>query len=168
MQQRFLRACVERFSDLGSVPHLMQAAEYLAQAADTDLSAANMAWFVRQGLKCREEGLRFETLPTEPATIHGYSYAVVRLWDWLHVINESLNPFDEAITAADLDLVYRSGGGFAATGALRGGGYYARTQPVSAPAVQAPPAGTPEAAAEDPAPTETPAPGPKIITVTPG
>ncbi len=154
MQQRFLRASLEQFSALGSIPNLMKAAEYLAGAVDTDLTAANMAWYARQALKCRGEDLRFETLPTESATVHQYSYAVVRLQDWLNMLNESLKPTDREITAADLDLVYRGENGFAGTRELRGAWYYSWTAPVAAPA---------------PAPEPTPAApeGPRIITVTP-
>ncbi len=157
MQQNFLRASLEQFSSLGSIPNLMKAAEYLAGAVDTDLTAANMAWYARQALKCRGEDLQFETLPTESATVHKYSYAVVRLWDWLTMLNESFNPTDREITAADLDLVYRGENGFTGTQALRGAWYYSWTAPVAAPA-----------ATPGPEPTPEPSDGPRIITVTPG
>lgn len=161
MQQSFLRACLDQYAALGNVPNLMKAAEYLAGAVDTDLTAANMAWYLRQALRCGED-LRFEILPTEPAMVHKYSYAVVRLWDWLTMLNGSLNPTEREITAADLDLVYRGEKGFTATGELRGAWYYSWTPPAApAAAVSSTPA---------PAPAETPEPsaGPKIITVFPG
>lgn len=157
MQQSFLRACLGQYAAIGKVPNLMQAAEYLAGAVDTDLTAANMAWYLRQALRCGED-ISFETLPTEPAMVHGYSYAVVRLWDWLTMLNGSLNPTEGEITAADLDLVYRSERGFTATQELRGAWYYSWTPP-AAPAAAVPPA--PEPTPEVPA-------GPKIITVFPG
>ena len=161
MQQSFLRACLEQYAALGKVPNLMQAAEYLAGAVDTDLTAANMAWYLRQALRCGDD-LRFETLPTEPAMVHGYSYAVVRLRDWLAMLNQSLSPGEREITAADLDLVYRGETGYAATGELRGAWYCSWTPPAAAPAAARP---TPV-----PSPAETPEPsaGPKIITVIPG
>lgn len=150
MQQKFLRAALEQFAELGKVPNLMQAAEYLAGAVDTDLTAANMAWYARQMLLCRDN-VQFMTLPTEDATVHGYSYAVVSLNSWLAMLNESLNPFERDITASDLDLVYREGGGFVGTKGLRGGWYYARSAN----------AATPE---ESPLPVA----GPRVITVMPG
>ncbi len=157
MQQKFLRACLAQYAALGKVPNLMAAAEYLAGAVDTDLTAANMAWYLRQALRCGAD-ITFETLPTEPATVHGYSYAVVRLWDWLAMLNGGLNPTDREITAADLDLVYRGERGFTGTQELRGAWYYSGTPPV-APAAAVPPA-------TEPTP-EVPA-GPKIISVYPG
>jgi len=159
MQQRFLRACLDQYAALGKVPNLMAAAEYLAGAVDTDLTAANMAWYLRQALRCGED-ITFETLPTEPATVHGYSYAVVRLWDWLTMLNGGLNPTEREITAADLDLVYRGEQGFTATGELRGAWYYSWTPP-AAPAAAVPSAPAPAVTPEPPA-------GPKIITVFPG
>ena len=150
MQQQFLRAALEQFAELGKVPNLMQAAEYLAGAVDTDLTAANMAWYARQMLLCRDD-VQFLTLPTENATVHGYSYAVVSLSDWLAMLNGSLNPFERDLTAEDLDLVYRAGGAYVGTKGLRGSWYYARTAN----------AATPE---ESP----LPALGPRIIAVMPG
>lgn len=160
MQQGFLRACLAQYAALGSVPNLMKAAEYLAGAVDTDLTAANMAWYLRQALRCGDD-LTFETLPTEPATVHKYSYAVVRLGDWLAMLNDSLNPTEREITAADLDLVYRGSGGFTATGELRGAWYYSWTPPAAPAAVQSAPPPLPEE-------TPEPAAGPRIITVIPG
>ena len=150
MQQQFLRACIEQFTQLGKVPNLMQAAEYLAGAVDTDLTAANMAWYARQALLCGSEGLRFETLPTEPATVHKYSYAVVLLSDWLPMLNELFNPYDRELTADDLDLVYRGEQGYAGTQGLRGSWYYSWAAPAAAIAP----------------PTPTPALGPRIASIT--
>ena len=157
MQQQFLRACLEQFTELGRVPNLMKVAEYLAGALDTDLTAANMAWYARQALLCRED-LRFETLPTESAMVHNYSYAVVKLRDWLGMLNESLNPSDREITASDLDVVYRGEQGYTGTQELRGSWYYSWTPPAPAPAAPVP----------APVQTAAPTPGPQIITVVPG
>jgi LCP family protein required for cell wall assembly len=159
MQQSFLRACVEQFAVLGKVPNLLKAASYLAGELDTDMTAANMIWYVRQALACRGEGLRFETLPTASATVHGYSYAVVRLWEWLAMLNESLAPAGQEFTPSDLDLVYSGETGYAGTQGLRGSWYYRWTPPAAAPAP------TP---APTPVPTPEPSAGPNIITVVPG
>ena len=150
MQQQFLRACLEQFTALGKVPNLVQAAEYLANAVDTDLTAANMAWYARQALSCDVSALRFETLPTEAATVHKYSYAVVRLWDWLPMLNELFNPYEREITADDLDLVYRGDQGYVGTQGLRGSWYYGWAAPA--------------AVIESPAPT--PEAGPRIASIT--
>ena len=89
--------------------------------------------------------------------VHNYSYAVVRLWDWLDMLNASLNPLEREITAGDLDLVYRDGQGYAGTQGLRGSAYYRW----SAPAASIP-------AAVPPSPTPEPPSGPKVIPVFPG
>ena len=162
MQQRFLRACLEQFTQLGRIPNLTKVADYLAGELDTDLSAANIAWYLRQALSIGGEGLSFSTLPTVPATVHGYSYAVVDLDAWLPLLNERLNPGEREITAEDLDLVFRSGGVFASTTTLLGSGYYSWTPPAAAA-----PAPAPEPVPA-PLPAETAEPGPRIITVVPG
>ena len=127
MQQRFLEACAGQFLSLGSIPHAPALLELLAEAVDTDLSLANMAYLLGELLSCAPEDLRFHTAPTEPATISGYSYAVLEKEAWLELLNDSVDPYDRALRAEDLDIVYREGAGYAATGRLLDPAYYRRS-----------------------------------------
>lgn len=124
VQQSFLRAAAAQFVSLGSVPNLRALAQLLAEHTDTDLSAANVAFLLRQGLLCGGE-IHFAVMPNTPADVRGLSYTFVELAPWLEMINERLNPFDQPVTAANLDLVYREGGRVcASSGVLRGAEYY--------------------------------------------
>ena len=168
-QHAFLSACAKQFIRLGKVPNLPKVARILAEGVDTNLSAANIAWFLRQALHCRSDDVHFYTAPTLDDTVHGYSYAVLELEPWLEMVNEHLNPYEEPVNAWDLDLVYRSGGGYTATGTLRGSWYYGGTA-APVPLIAAPEpeeeteAPESEEEAAPPAPPETP----RIITVQPG
>lgn len=132
MQQQFLRACAEQFLSLGGIPRAPKLLSLLAENLETDLSAANMAFLLRQFLSCRSEDIRFCTAPCTPEIISGYSYAVLDLEDWLETLNLRLNPFEEPIAPEQLDLVYRSGGGYAGTAGLWDASYYL-PEPESAP-----------------------------------
>lgn len=124
VQQSFLRAAAAQFVSLGSIPNLRALALLLAEHTDTDLSAANVAFLLRQALLCGDE-IHLAVMPNTPAETHGLSYTYVELEPWLDMLNESLNPFDLPITAANLDLVYRVDGRvYATSGILRGAEYY--------------------------------------------
>ncbi len=125
VQQRFLEAALGQLLSLGSVPRLPELASLLASHTDTDLSAANIAWLLRQVLLCGREDIHFATMPNSPATVAGLSYTLPEPEDWLAMINESLNPFTAPIRRENLDLVYHDAAGYHATsGCLRGAEYY--------------------------------------------
>lgn len=125
VQQRFMDAAVSQLLSVGTVPQLPELASLLASHTDTDLTAANFAWLMRQALLCQREEIRFHTMPNLPATVSGLSYTLAEPEPWLTMINECLNPFTAPITRENLDLVYHDAGGYHATsGYLRGAGYY--------------------------------------------
>ncbi len=132
MQQQFLKACADQFISLGSIPNLPKVIELLSQGLDTDLTGANIAFFLRQALLCPSENIRFYTLPNTDDTVRGLSYTVVDLEQWIPLLNEALNPFEEPIEAEDLDLVYLENGRYTGTAELLGAWYFAR-QPEAVP-----------------------------------
>ena len=122
-QHAFLKACASQFISLGNIPHAKQVVNILAENLQTDLSAANIAWFLRQALQCRSDDIHFYMLPSEPRNLQGYSYAVPHIQEWLDLLNSALNPYDREIVASDLNMVYCSGSGYAATTMLDGAWY---------------------------------------------
>lgn len=124
MQHQFLKACAQQFISLGSIPHIGEVVDILTDGLDTDLTAANMAFFLRQALLCDSEDVNFYTVPSLDATVHGLSYTVVNLDEWIPMVNEILNPYFTPVTQADLDVVYLENGGFAGTMELKGPWYF--------------------------------------------
>ena len=172
-QQKFLKAAASQFISLGNIPNISQVVSLLAKNMDTDLSAANIAFFLRQALMCSSENVNFHTMPNTPDMVYGLSYTFVELDPWLEMINQCLNPYNAAVTAANLDVVYKSGGTILSTsGNLRGSWYYSATPTANttpAPSPEPEPSAPPEGSGEvTPVPPETPEESqPPEETVTP-
>lgn len=174
MQHQFLKACADQFISLGNIPNISKVVEILSGGLDTDLSAANIAFFLRQALQCKSEDINFYTAPNTPDMVGGYSYAILNLWEWLPMVNEYINPYSTPVEYGNVDIVYRSDGGFTATTVLQGEGYYSRpvsstTEPEPEPEPEAPVfTAEPEgptiivipSETEEPAETEPPVPEP--------
>ena len=173
MQQQFLKAVATQFIRLGNIPNISQVVSLLAKNMDTDLSAANIAFFLRQALLCDSEDINFHTMPNTPDMVYGLSYTFVELDPWLEMINQCLNPYNAAVTAANLDVVYKSGGTILSTsGNLRGSWYYSATPTANttpAPSPEPEPSAPPEEGGEvTPEPSDTPEESqPPEETVTP-
>lgn len=127
VQQRFMDAALGQLLTVGSVPRLPELAALLASHTDTDLTAANIAWLMRQALLCKREDIRFHTMPNTPVTVAGLSYTLPEPEAWLTMINDCLNPYTAPIALENLDIVFHDADGYHATsGWLRGAGYYSK------------------------------------------
>lgn len=167
MQQKFLKAAASQFITLGNIPNISKVTQILGDGMDTNLSAANIAFFLRQALQCKSEDINFYTLPNSPDMVRGLSYTFVQLYDWLDMINAHLNPYTTPITAANVDIVYRSGGAICCTGELRGAWYY---QDTSAEPEETPPADVivePSPSPDEPTPSPEPSDEPAEPTPEP-
>ena len=125
VQHAFLKAFLKQMISAGNIPHAPAVLRILSEGLTTNLSAGNIAWFLRQALQCKEKDVRFDTLPADPKLLQGYSYAVPRLNEWLAMINADLNPYEEPITQWQLNLVYCDWmGHYYGTNGLDGEWYY--------------------------------------------
>lgn len=124
MQHKFLKECAKQFITLGNIPNVGKVIDILSESLDTDLSAANIAFFIRQTLMCKSDDINFYTMPNAPKMIDGYSYAVIILYDWVKMINEYINPYVQEITVNDIDVMYNDIFGFGCTKEIQGGWYY--------------------------------------------
>lgn len=123
-QHDFLKAAAEQFISVGNIPNAPKLAKLLADDLTTDLSASNIAFFMRQLMLCKTDDIRFFTAPNDAEMINGYSYAVLRLYDWLDMVNNYLSPFSTPIQAGDVDIVFRSGDTYIGTRGLVDEDYY--------------------------------------------
>lgn len=124
LQHDFLKACVSQFISLGNIPNVGKVIDILAKNIDTDLSAANIAYFLRQALMCKAEDINFHTMPTTPKNLGGYSYAVILVYNWRDMINELLNPYTEPITINHLNVMFNDYIGIGCTREAAGPWYY--------------------------------------------
>ncbi len=164
-QQKFLKAAASQFITLGNIPNISKITQILSDGMDTNLTAANIAFFLRQALLCKSEDINFYTMPNDPDMVQGLSYAFVELYPWLDMVNAYLNPYTTPITASNVDIVYRSGGVICCTGELRGAWYFedTSTDPSETPSADVTivpePTDSPEPS-ENPEPSQEPLPEP--------
>ena len=125
VQQDFLRALASQILTLGNIPNLPTLIDILVENVETDLTAANIAWFARQFLACGMDGISFQTMPwSNGCLINGVSFVSVGLNDWLAMINERLNPYVEPVTAANVNILMSDYSGInisSTTGVISGG-----------------------------------------------
>ena len=161
VQHDFLKAAADQFLSLGSIPNIPQVASILAESTDTNMTAANLAWFARQLLRCKSEDVRFYTAPNTPAYVNDISYTFLNLYDWLEMVNTRLNPGSAPIGEGQLDLVYLHNGAVSCTTAIQGVSYFqlGRRQTPSEPEPQ--PASIPDEVYVPPQPR------PRILTAPP-
>ncbi len=124
LQHKFLKAAADQFITLGNIPNAGKVTQLLSESTDTNMSASNIAYFIRQALMCSSDNINFHTAPTTSAYVHDYSYAFIDLYDWINMVNECLNPFKAQVGEGDLDIVYLMGGSVYCTGILRDPGYF--------------------------------------------
>lgn len=133
VQHNFLKAAAEQFISLGNIPNAGKVAKILAESMDTNLSAANIAYFIRQALLCSPEDINFYTAPNTPQEVHSLSYTFLNLYDWLEMVNSTINPYTTPVTEGKLDLVYLHNGAACCTTVLNGAYYYQLDKQETAP-----------------------------------
>jgi len=133
VQHDFLKAAAEQFLTLGSIPNVSKLSALLAENMDTNMTAANMAYFARQLLMCSSEDINFHTAPNTPRMVHELSYTFLDLYNWLELVNEVLNPYAQPVTEGQLDLVYLYGGNVCCTTQLKGMAYFNESRPAPEP-----------------------------------
>lgn len=135
MQQAFLKSVASQMISLGNIPNLSRVIDILTDRLDTNLTAANMAFFARQLLKCSSEDIHFYTAPVTGRVVNAASYVCLNVNEWLELVNEHFNPYSEPVTTANVDIIYysTSAGGYVATsGVVRGPGFFAGSSSTAA------------------------------------
>lgn len=167
VQQNLLKAIASQMLSLGNIPNLSEVIKIVVDNVDTNLSAANIAWFLRQFLQCDMDSISFSTVPTASSCyIGGVSYVSIDVPAWIDMVNEKLNPYADPITQNNVNILTSnySGSVITSTSGTIAGGYdsfYCQmcTSANGKASYHAPgacPANEPEAT--EPPVTETPAP----------
>ena len=108
-QQDFLLSIADQFLRLGNIPNMSNAIEIFQSEIQTDLTASNIAFFLREFLELDKENIRFHTLPGHSARIRGGFYWEIDLDSWVELVNEYLRPFTKEITADNLNILQSAG-----------------------------------------------------------
>ena len=108
-QQDFMKSIASQFLTLGNIPNLSAAIDIFQENVQTNLSANNIAFFVREFLQLDKENVCFHTLPGRGVMIRGGSYWEVDLDEWVSIVNDDLNPYYQVITADNLNILQSAG-----------------------------------------------------------
>jgi len=123
VQHDLLKAIASQMLTLGNIPNVRKLVRIYERDVITNLSTGNVMFFLKEFLKMSEENIVFDTIPANyGGEVHGMSYVIIYLNQWLDYLNAYLNPFSEPITTSNLDLIYADNNGHltATTGTIRG------------------------------------------------
>jgi len=124
-QQDFLKTVLKQCLSMSNLAsNLDDYVDIFKEYVNTDLTTGNMAWFAKEFLKLDMENVHFYTLPSYYNDwIHGFSYGTIYVDEWLELLNEHLNVYDQPITLEDIDVISRDENGelYATSGVIRGG-----------------------------------------------
>ena len=123
-QQDFLMSIASQFLSLGNIPKLGEFIDIFTEYVQTNMDAGNRAFFARQFLMCSSEDISFETIPANyNDAIKGLSYVSIYVDEWITMINEKLNPYDQPVTTSNVNILTHSttSGFYSTTGTIAGG-----------------------------------------------
>ncbi len=123
-QQDFLMSVASQMLTLGNIPNLPTFIDIFEKYVTTNLSAANISFFARQFLMCKSEDINFHTAPGNGGdSVKGNSYYSLYVDEWLEMVNECLNPYDQPVTTANVNILTHSysSGFYSTTGVIAGG-----------------------------------------------
>ena len=125
VQQSFLKTLASQILSVGNIPNLGSLIDILVENLETDLSAANLAWFARQFLLCKSDDIVFQTMPWSTGCyINGVSYVSIDLNAWLSMVNDRLNPYVDPVEAWNTNILMSNYSGTSlqsTTGVVAGG-----------------------------------------------
>ena len=116
-QQDFLMTVAKQMLSLKNIPNLPELFDIITEYVETDLSTANIAFFIEEFLKMDAEDIHFYTVPGEGHMVRGGAYYFVSTGEWVQIVNEGLNPFNVPLSEMNMNyLVYKNGDVYTSTG----------------------------------------------------
>ena len=110
-QQDFLKTMAEQILENVDSISVTTLADVFLNNVETDLTYGNVIWFAKECLKMDSENITFQKLPGNYNDWINGSYVTIYVDEWLEMINTYLNPFDEPIVEADLNILTRNASG---------------------------------------------------------
>ena len=123
VQHALLKSIASQMLSLGNIPNVKKLVSLFERNVLTNLSAGNVMYYLQEFLRMDEENIIFDTIPANyGGEVHGQSYVIIYLDQWLSYLNAYLNPFTTDLTVENLDIIYAASGGTltATTGTIRG------------------------------------------------
>lgn len=124
-QQNFLKTVIKQCLSLTNLTtNLDNYIDIFNSNVKTNMSTGNMVWYGKQFLKMSMEDIQFFTLPSNyNDSIKGFAYGTTLVDEWLQLLNEHFNVYDQPLTEADIDVISRDESGelYATSGEINGG-----------------------------------------------
>lgn len=124
-QQNFLKTVAKQCLSLNNLAtNLDSYVEIFKNNVKTDLTTGNLAWYGKQFLTMSMEDIHFHTIPSNyNDSIRGFAYGTILVDEWLTLLNERFNVYDQPIVEQDLNIITRNDSGelYATSGEIAGG-----------------------------------------------
>lgn len=104
VQRLVVESCMKQWVSLSSLSRIPQALSVMEETSLSSLSLRNYLWIGKTLLKCMSAGVETRTLPGYPDYIGGVSYYLLNRQEVADLMNESYNPYQVTIDAADLNI----------------------------------------------------------------
>ena len=170
-QQSFMKAVAGQMLQIENVTKIDDFASIFSEYVETDLALKHIAWYGREFWGLEEDDITFYTMPEfYNDSVKGLSYCTIMIDEWLKLLNESFNPFNETITEDHLNILTRDENGnlYATTGTIEGGidSFYDNTKNYkNDPEPNIPPPSSSEAPEQTESPVEETTPVDEILPV---
>ena len=105
-QQAFLKAVAKQLLQIGNVKNIPALVDIFYTYVKTDLTTGNLVWFGNEALNIGTENIHFATLPGDGSGYYNkQSVYVLDAQATCDLVNEALNPYNEALTLEDMDIL---------------------------------------------------------------
>ena len=123
VQQDLFKAMASQLLSLGNIPNIGQVIDIVENNTDTDLTPENIRFYIKEFLMLNKDGINFYTLPADTTgSIFGLSYVFPYIDEWIELVNDKINPWQNKIDVSNINMVtYSNGNFYSTTGELKGG-----------------------------------------------
>lgn len=105
-QQAFLKAVAKQLLQIGNVKNIPALVDIFYTYVKTDLTTGNLVWLGNEALNIGMENIHFATLPGDGSGYYNkQSVYVLDAQATCDLVNEALNPYNEALTLEDMDIL---------------------------------------------------------------
>lgn len=105
-QQAFLKAVAKQLLQVGNVKNIPALVDIFYTYVKTDLTTGNLVWLGNEALNIGTENIHFATLPGDGSGYYNkQSVYVLDAQATCDLVNEALNPYNEALTLEDMDIL---------------------------------------------------------------
>ena len=101
VQRDFIMAAISQWASVKNISKFSEAMDIMEEYSLTDLTSRNFMWFAWSALICGTDDMNMMTIPYE---LSGNYVCIDANKEYLDLINEYFNPYEDEITASDLNV----------------------------------------------------------------